>query len=145
MSDRETSFRAEEYRRQEGFRQSSATISSRGRAPVDEFGQHYGYMLALGYEDENLYPTLRGAKGLRRFFDERAVAWWRHCGFDAAEENGPTRNMASSQIACVNFVLPLAEIEDGLLAVLAAIDDDVTGIVTIEDPNAGTSSRVELE
>ena len=145
MSDGETSFRAEEYRRQEGFRQRSVTISPRGRAPVDEPGRQYGHMLALGYEDENLYPTLRGAQGVRRFFDECAVTWWRCRDFDAAEENGPTRNMASSQIACVNFVLPLAEIEDGLLAVLSSIDDDVTGVVTIEDPSAGTSSPVELE
>ena len=139
------SFKAEAYRRQENFRQRSATISAQGRAPVDELGRRYGYMLALGYEDENLYPTLRGAQGVCRFFDERAVTWWRHCGFDAVARNGPTRNMASSQIACVNFVLPLAEIENGLLAVLAAIDDDVTGIVTIEDPTAGTSSPVEFE
>ena len=38
--------------------------------------------------------------------------------------------MASSQIACVNFFLPLTGSgDDGLLAVLTAIDDDVTGIV----------------
>lgn len=139
------SFRDEEYRRQERFRERSATISPRGRAPVDERGRPYGYMLALGYEDENLYPTLRGAQQVRRFFEERAVKWWRHCGFDTAAMNGPTRNMASSQIACVNFVLPLAATENGLLAVLAAIDDDVTGIAAIEDPTAGTSSPVEFE
>ena len=139
------SFRDEEYRRQESFRQTSATISSHGRAPVDEPARRYDYMLALGYEDENLYPSLGGAQGVRRFFDDRGVKWWRHCGFEAVAENGPTRNMACSQVACVNFVLPLAEIEDGLLAVLAAIDDDVTDIATIEDPTAGTSSPVEFE
>ena len=48
MSDRKASFRAEEHGRQEGFRQISATISSRGKAPVDELGQQYGHMLALG-------------------------------------------------------------------------------------------------
>ena len=138
-------FRAEEYRRQATFRQRSSTISSQGRTPVDERGRQYDYMLALRYEDENLYPTLRGAGGVRRFFDERAIAWWRHCDFEDAAINGPTRNMASSQISCVNFVLPLAEIEDGLLGLLAAIDDDVTGVVTIEDPMAGTSSPVEFE
>ena len=112
---------------------------------MDGRGRQYGYMLALGYEDENLYPPLRGVEGVRRVFDERAVRWWRHCGFEDTAINGPTRNMASSQIACVNFVLPLAEIENGLLALLAAIDDDVTDIVTIENPAVGTSSPVELE
>ncbi len=139
------SFKIQEYRRQEDFRERSVTVSEPGRAPADEKGRRYGYMLALGYEDENLYPTLRGAGAVRRFFDERAIAWWRHCGFDTAGLNCPTRNMASSQISCVNFVLPLAEIENGLLALLAAVDDDVTSIVTIEAPIAGTSSPVEFE
>ena len=138
-------FRDDEYRRQESFRRNSGTISSRGRSPVDEPGRQYGYMLALGCEDENLYPGLRGTRGARRFFAERAIAWWRHCGLESTESNEPTRNMASSQIACVNFVLPLAEVENGLLAMLAAIDDDVTGIAAIEDPAAGTSSPVEFE
>ena len=102
-------------------------------------------MLALGLEDENLYPLLRGAGGARQFFGERGIKWWRHCGFDDPLADGPTRNMASSQIACVNFLLPLRGNDDGLLAVLAAIDDDVTGIVRIEDPRAGTSSTVEFE
>ena len=102
-------------------------------------------MLARGLEDENLYPSLRGAGGARQFFGERGIKWWRHCGFDDPLADGPTRNMASSQIACVNFLLPLRGNDDGLLAVLAAIDDDVTGIVGIEDPRAGTSSTVEFE
>ena len=138
-------FRAEAYRRQATFRQRSATISGHGRAPVDGRGRQFGYMLALGYEDENLYSTLRDGEAVRRFFDERAIAWWRHYRFEDVEMNCPTRNMASSQIACVNFVLPLGGTEDGLLAMLAAIDDDVTGIVPIEDPGAGTSSPVEFE
>ena len=48
--------------------------------------------------------------------------------------------MASSQIACVNFLLPLVDIPGALTAALQAIDDDVTGVVDI-----GTSAPVELE
>ena len=55
----------------------------------------------------------------------------------------PTRNMASSQIACVNFLLPLVKTPGALTAVLRAIDDDVTGVVHIE--HQGTPSPVELE
>ncbi len=145
MAEPRVNFREREYRRQAEFRRTSATISSNGRAAIDKEGGQYPYMLALGCEDENLYPTLRGAYGVRRIFDERAIEWWRHCGFEAVDENGPTRNMASSQIACVNFVLPLAGIENGLLALLAAVDDDVTGIVKIVDPRTGTTSPVEFE
>ena len=37
--------------------------------------------------------------------------------------------MASSQVACVNFLLPLARIPSALLAIIRAIDDDVRAIV----------------
>ena len=51
--------------------------------------------------------------------------------------------MASSQIACVNFLLPLIEVPEALPAMLRAVDDDVTGIMPIEDRH--TRSPVELE
>ena len=45
------------------------------------------------------------------------------------------------QIACINFLLPLAS----MVAVLRVIDDDVEGLATIKDPVAGTNSPVEFE
>ena len=39
--------------------------------------------------------------------------------------------MASSQIACVNFLLPLIGIEGALAAVLRAIDSDVQDVMLI--------------
>ena len=51
--------------------------------------------------------------------------------------------MASSQIACVNFLLPLVEIQGALAAFLRAIDEDVREIVTIE--HQGNTSPVEFE
>ena len=138
-------FREAELERQAAFRAASATISARGRAPTDGVARDYDYMLALGHEQENLYPSLRGGLGVRAFFQGRGIHWWRHRDFDRRGAKGPTRNMASSQIACLNFLLPLAGTDDGLLAVLQAIDDDVTGVVAIEDSATGTSSPVEFE
>ena len=139
------SFEEQEKRRQATFRSASATISSKWGARLDKDGPQLDYWLALGSEDENLYPSLRGAEGVRRIFDERDIKWWQLDDFDAVEENGPTRNMASSQIACVNFVLPLAGIKNGLLSMLAAIDDDVIRVVEIVDPRFKTKSLVEFE
>ena len=51
--------------------------------------------------------------------------------------------MVSSQVACVNFLLPLAEIEGAILAVIRAIDGDVTSIANIE--HQGNLSPVEFE
>ena len=112
--------------------------------PTDPVGLKHDYLLALGCEEENLFPTLRGEKGAVRYFAERNIKWWQaRVSGDASDGKRPTRNMASSQIACVNFLLPLVDIPGALTAVLKAIDDDVTGVVAIE--HEGTSSPVELE
>ena len=51
--------------------------------------------------------------------------------------------MASSQVACVNFLLPLAGIPGALLSALRALDDDVVGVIAIT--HDGCASDVEFE
>ncbi len=99
-------------------------------------------MLAYSYEEENLYKTIRGEDGAIRFFRERAIKWWRGRG-DTPRLNFPTRNMKCSQIMCVNFLLPLAEIDGALAAVVRAIDPDVKDIIDIN--HKGNASPVEFE
>ena len=130
---------------QADFRDKSEHIEE-GRSPSDDDdeGQRHGHLLALGCEDENLYPSLRGESGARRFFKERGIKWHRTArSGDAPGVDGPTRNMASSQVACVNFLLPLAEIPGALAAVIGAIDDDVKSIIDIA--HEGRTSPVEFE
>ena len=125
-------------------RQRQAAFRMGLSAPSDAIGRRHDYLLALGCEEENLYPSLRGENGALRFFADRGIKWWQaRASGDASDGKRPTRNMASSQIACVNFLLPLVEIPGALTTVLQAIDGDVTGIVDIE--HQGTSSPVELE
>ena len=131
-------------KQQANFRDKSKTISDRGRSPSDAKGQRHGHLLATGCEDENLYPSLRGGAGVRRFFKERGIKWHRtDRSGDVAGEDGPTRNMASSQIACINFLLPLAEVPGALTAVVGAIDEDVKGVIDIR--HEGRTSPVEFE
>ena len=131
-------------KQQADFRDKSTTISDQGRSPSDDKGQRHGHLLATGCEDENLYPSLRGEAGARRFFEERGIKWHRTArSGDAVGEDGPTRNMASSQVACVNFLLPLAGMPGALAAVIGAIDNDVKGIVDIR--HEGRTSPVEFE
>ena len=122
--------------RQGHFRDTSPTITAEGATPLDASGQRNGHLLANGCEEENLYPTLRGEKGATRFFIERDINGWGKTG-------RPPRSMVSSQVACVNFLLPLAEIEGAILAVIRAIDGDVTSVATIE--HQGNLSPVEFE
>lgn len=137
-------FRNLVLRRQARFKETSSTVSEQGRCPSDELGRRHGHLLALGYEDENLYPSLRGASGVRSFFKQRGLKWHRsYKSGDALGDDGPTRNMASSQVACVNFLLPISKISGALLAALRTIDSDVTDVVSIR--HKGRVSPVEFE
>lgn len=131
-------------KRQTHFRQTSATVSQQGRSPSDAHGQKYGYLLSVGCEEENLYPPLRGEDGAVRFFKDRNIPWWQSGrNGDRSKGERPTRNMASSQIACVNFLLPLADIPGALAAGIRSIDSDVSDIAPIS--HQGTVSPIEFE
>ena len=135
-----------ERERQAKFREHSQTISDDGRRPTDDKGQRNDHLLALGHESENLYPPLRGDYGARKFFAERRIKWHRtgsRGSGDNTGDNGPSRNLASSQVMCVNFFMPLAEIDGALTAALQAIDEDVDAVVDIL--HEGRRARVEFE
>ena len=131
-------------KRQAWFREHSSTISCGGRSPTDDKGQRHGHLLAHGFECENLCPKLRGEDGVLKFFAEREIRWHRSTrSGDTPGRQGPTRNLASSQVACVNFLLPIREIPGALTAVARAIDADVQEVVAI--PYKGLESLVEIE
>ncbi len=140
------SFENCEKARQANFRKSSDTISCRGQKTPTDISRPY--LLPLGCEEDNLYPSIRGPNGAHQYFEDREIHWWSHAA--SGDPGGlPTRNMASSQIACVNFLLPLIGIDGALTAVLHAIDDDVKDVVLINhrgitNPRR-TTSPVELE
>ena len=127
---------------QHRFRDASPTISDRARSPTDAAGRRNNHLLALGSGEENLFPAIRirGAGGAIDFFAQREIKWWK--GDDEVGE-GPTRNMTSSQVACVNFLLPLAGIPGALLSVLRALDSDVRDVVPIL--HKGRTAPVEFE
>ena len=131
-------------RRQQQFRDASPTVSDRGKSPTDDKGLRNPHLLALGCEVENLFPGIRGEGGAVDFFSRRGIKLWKSSrSGDNSKSDGPTRNMASSQVACVNFLLPLAGIPGALLSVLRSLDDDVVDIVNI--PHEGHPSPVEFE
>ena len=132
-----------ERERQARFREKSPTISKQGRSQSDDRCWSVDYLLHPGYEEENLYPSIRGTDGARKFFTERGIKWWSAAASCDTGWDGPTRNMASSQIMCVNFMLPLAEIDGALAAALRAIDDDVESVVDIV--HDGRKAPAELE
>ena len=143
-------FGRRERKRQHAFKDLSPTISQAGRTPADAKGKRNGHLLTVGCEDENLCPSLREADLAREFFAARGIKWWKSSrSGDNTDADGPTRNLASSQIACVNFLLPLAEEPEALLAILRESDSDVVRVEMLRYPGRDTgttlSSRVEFE
>jgi len=130
------------------FRDQSPSISPPARAPSDYKGKRHPHLLALGYERENLFPPLRGSTGAISFFRSRGIQWWKSArsGDNQATE-GPTRNLASSQVCCVNFLLPLAESASLLETLLPGLDTDGKAVVpiTYSRDGASLSSLVEFE
>jgi len=124
------------------------TLSLEAQRPDDESGIRNPHIVAKEHEIENLYPTLREADGALKVFQERNIKWWHSSRSDRSSKrdgyHGPTRSLVSSQVACVNFLLPLARIPGGLSAFLRCIDDDVQDVVSIID-QGGRPSQVEFE
>ena len=139
-----TTFERSAKRRQQQFRDASSTISDRGRSPTDDKGLRNPHLLAIGCEADNLFPGIRGEGGAIDHFRRRGIKWWKSSrSGDDSKSDGPTRNMVSSQVACVNFLLPLAGIPEALLSALRALDDDVVGVIAIT--HDGCASDVEFE
>lgn len=122
------------------------TLNAAAQAADDEKGSRHGHLLALGHEIENLYPSLRGHGGALEFFAARRIQWWSSARSGDRNEGHarPTRNLASSQVSCVNFLLPLAAVPGALLALLRLIDPEVTEVEGVVGPE-GLSSPVEFE
>lgn len=111
-------------------------------------GAVHRHILPLGCEIETLYPPIRNEAV--EFFDRRAIKWWKspRSGDDVLVP-GPTRNLVSSQVACVNFLLPLSSSAASLTAMLRSLDDDIVNVALMEYdvPKTGLrcSSMVEME
>jgi hypothetical protein len=133
-------------RRQQAYFRGS--LSAAAQEPADDKGKRNPHLVAQGYEIENLFPSLRGVGGALPFFADRKIRWWTNgrSGDRVVDASyaGPTRNLASSQVSCVNFLLPLASIPGALLALLRELDADVVDVEEIVD-GEGHESPVEFE
>ena len=137
-------FKIGEKTRQGEFRATSSSLSEAARLPIDELGRRVPYLLAVGYEEESLIPQLRGAGGAIDFFRQRGIHWWKSKeSGDDLDRSGPTRNLLSSQVACVNVLMSLASDSEALLLMLRSLDREVTEVVAV-DSRAG-SALVEFE
>ena len=121
---------------QGNFRDTSPTISPPAKQPHDPKGRRNRHLLALGFEIENLFPGIRDDGLVTRFFEDRGVKWWKSVrSGDDCSKDGPTRNMASSQIFCVNFWYPIKDDAGLLTALVKSIEPSVERVVEINSPS----------
>ena len=71
-----TGFERTAKRRQQVFRNESRTVSAEGKHSKDDKVLRNPHLLALGYEEENLYPSIR-VMGAVDFFGQRNIKWWK--------------------------------------------------------------------
>jgi hypothetical protein len=141
----ELAFKLSARARQAAFR---ATLPIAARTPTDQPWASHDFLLALGHEEETLYPSIRGAGGALDYFRARGARWWRSPATGDAKGDGPTRNLTSSQVACVNLLLPLLEKPSLLAAMLRVVDPTIETVERIhcEGPTGqALSAYVELE
>lgn len=82
-------------------------------------GRTYNYVLKNG--DNNIFqPILEKAK---LYFSENNISWW--------AGDTPSGHILSSQIACINHLMPLIHDKDAVLAILNAVSDEFTDVLSI--------------
>lgn len=142
---RDLAFKLSARARQAAFR---ATLSLAARTPTDQPWASHDFLLALGHEEETLYPSLRGAGGAVDYFRARGAHWWRSPRTGDSNGDGPTRNLTSSQVACVNLLLPHLAKPSLLAAMLRVVDPTIETVASIHSRAAngqGLCAYVELE
>lgn len=140
---RTQSYKTTETAKQGEYRKTGKDLV-KVRKPTDDVGSRHPHLLAAGCEMDNLNPSIR--KQVIPFFADRKIQWWRSPKTgDDAQQDIPTRNLLSSQIACLNFLLPLADQEAALTAFLRAIDPEVKRVVPISYEQNGRSFKSNLE
>lgn len=128
--------------RQAQFRR---TLPEEARTPTDALGLRRGHLLALGAELHNLAPSIRGDEGVVPFFRSRGIRWRTSSRSGDLGQGHPSRDLTSSQVACVNFLFPLLTEPPALLAFARAIDPEITELLPIPDAGGNPPALLELE
>ncbi|MCQ2606652.1 MAG: hypothetical protein MJ204_08995 [Bacteroidales bacterium] len=91
-------------------------------------GKTYKHILTPDTTIYNLYADIR--KEALRYFEENTISWW--------SGNKPTGNLLSSQIACLNHLMPIMHDRNLVLTLLKKIDKDFEDVLPIQcDKNPG--------
>lgn len=120
-------FLASEKNRQAEWKLSTKYLSRQARSAGLYRGRLYPWALPVTYSDENIQESIR--QNAIRYFEENRISW--HM---AAQMEGPTNHLCSSQVMCVNTLFPFFHESDLLGDLLRPIFPDMERMLPIESP-----------
>ncbi len=120
-----TTFLATERLRQAEFKAISPSFSDPARKDGSYGRLAHPFCVPSDLSLENLYPPIR--EDALAYFTRNKIKWHR------AIDGRPSNHLCDSQVACVNFLLPLASNPTALMKVLSSAVPDAVGISPIED------------
>ncbi len=118
-------FLASEKPKQAQFKLHSPYFTDAARVDGIFKDKLYPFCLPTEHAEQNLFPEIR--QSALDFFSKHGIQW--HQG-----QNGkPFNHMCSSQVACVNFLFPLADKPDALAKICRTIFPELEKMIPIED------------
>jgi len=107
------------------FKTHSATISDQARIDGMYKGKYYPFCLPIEYSELNLYPSIR--ENAIHFFKRHNIKW--HDGHGEK----PSNHLCDSQVCCVNFLFPFADMPAELASLLRPIFPQIRQMLPVED------------
>lgn len=126
-----TTFSKQQRLAQAAFRARSNTFSDAGRQAGQHRGRAYPFLLAPEAWQENLYPGVRDLAPA--YFAERGIVWhqMRH-------------HLLSSQVCCINFLMPYAMQKHALGRLLSSIfEEEIEALPILGDGSASSDDKEE--
>ena len=77
----------------------------------------------LSDSSHNLYKSIRNTAV--KYFMDNGISWWR--------EKEPTGHVLSSQIACLNHLMPIMDDKDAVLAIINGIKNEFTEVLPLNN------------
>lgn len=118
-------FLESEKPKQVHFKDTSSTISEQARAEGVFKAKPRPFCLPPEYAEQNLYPPIKQAT--MAFFAKHNIGW--HQGQDGK----PSNHMCSSQVACINFLFPLADKPGEPVNLLKPVFPQIDHMIPVED------------
>jgi len=110
---------------QTGFKQHSPYFLDNARLDGVYRKKSRPFCIPLEFSEQNLFPEIR--QSAPAFFKNHGIKW--HDGHNGK----PSNHLCSSQVFCVNFLIPFADKPDALKMLLEPVYPEISTMLPVED------------